>query len=168
MRFILILILLNNLNCFGQTKLGKSDIVKLTHYEKEDEYFPHDCSMESAILKKAIELDKKEKHFIIKNIANNGFTGHSIEIRLNTELEIEDADYNEWTDILDGSTTTFKIDKVELKLNSNPFKKTNFIGYYTIYMTGHYKAGEILSKEGVKDEVFSREFKGKFNTNCNR
>jgi|TARA_B110000967_G_C18803089_1_gene519571 hypothetical protein len=35
-------------------------------------------------------------------------------------------------------------------------------------MTEYYKAGDILKIEGVKDEQFEREFKGKFNTTCDK
>ncbi|MCL8009444.1 hypothetical protein M8845_18635 [Gelidibacter japonicus] len=159
---------MTNINCIGQEKLGKAEIVELRNYEKEDNYFPHDCSMESDMLDKANELDKNRNTLTVKNIANDGFTGHSIVLKLNSKLEVKKAEYDEWTDVLDGSTTNYKIDRVELKLNSDPFNSKNFIGYYTLYMTGYYKAGDILEKEGVKDEQFDREFKGKFNTTCEK
>ncbi|MFI0431225.1 hypothetical protein [Mariniflexile sp. HMF6888] len=168
MRILLILILLTNTNCIGQEKLGNAEVVELRNYEKDDEYFPHDCSMESDMLDNAIELDKNGNILTIKNIANDGFTGHSIKFQLNSQLEVKKAEYAEWTDALDGSSTNYTINRVELKLNSDPFKNNSLIGYYTFYMTGHYKAGEILKKEGVKDEIFNREIKGKFNTNCKK
>jgi hypothetical protein len=168
MRFLLIFIFLTNINCTGQEKLGNVEIVELRNYEKEDDYFPHDCSMQSDMLEKAIELDKNGRELTIKNIANDGFTGHSITFRLNSKLEVKKAEYDEWTDVLDGSSTNYKIDKIELKLNSDPFKSNKIIGYYKVYMTGYYKAGDILEKEGVKDEQFERTFKGKFNTTCDK
>lgn len=166
MRILLVLMFLGGFNCNGQEKLGKAEIVELENYQKEDGYFPHDCSMESDMLERAIELDKYGVELIIKNIANDGYTGHSIAFRLNSKMEVKEAEYDEWTDALDGSSTNYKIDEIELKLNSDPFKSNKLIGYYKVYMTGYYKAGDILEKEGVKDEQFQRTFKGKFNTTC--
>jgi len=168
MRIILILMFLTNINCYGQETLGKAEIVELKNYQKEDGYFPHDCSMESDMLEKAIELDKNDNELAIQNIANDGFTGHSIKFQLNSKLEIKKAEYDEWTDVLDGSSTNYQIDRIKLKLNSDPFNSKNLIGYYTLYMTGDYKAGDILEKEGVKDEQFERVFKGKFNIMCDK
>ena len=168
MRFLLLFIFLTNINCTGQGKLGNVEIGESSNYEKEDEYFPHDCSMESDMLDKAIELDKNGNTLTLKNIANDGLTGHSLVFRLNSKLEVKKAEYNEWSDVLCWRSTNYKINRVELKLNSDPFKSNNIIGYYTVYMTEYYKAGDILKIEGVKDEQFEREFKGKFNTTCDK
>jgi hypothetical protein len=166
-RLILTLFFLTNINCSGQEKLGKAKIVDLTDYEKEDFYFPHDCSMESDVLDNTIELNKNGDSFTIKNIANDGFTGHILTIELNNDLDIIGVEYEEWTDVIDGSEMTFKADSVDLKLNANPFNSKELTGYYTLYMKNFFKAGEFLKKQGMKDEIFDKEFSGKFRTICN-
>lgn len=146
MRILLVLMFLCNFNCSGQEKIGKAEIVELEKYQKEDEYFPHDCSMESDMLERAIELDKDGSELIIKNIANDGYTGHSIAFRLNSKMEVKKAEYNEWTDAVDGSSTNYKIYEIELKLNSGPFKSNKLIRYYKVYMTGYYKSWRYFGK----------------------
>lgn len=102
---------MSDINCVGQELLGKAEIVELKNYEKEDDYFPHDCSMESDMLDKTIEIEKNGKKLTIKNIANDGFTGHSIKFELNSQLEIKKVDYEEWTDVLGRSSMNYTIEK---------------------------------------------------------
>lgn len=151
------------LNCSEKKILGQAEISEINSYEKEDSYFPHDCTMKYELVDNMFELKKDGENIIIRNNANNGFTGHYIELKLNSKLEIIKADYDESTDVIDGSETTFSVDSVDLKLNSNPFKSQTIIGYYSIYLTQNYFAGE-LKEIGVKDQITTREFKGKFRT----
>jgi len=150
------------MSCSNNEKLGQAKILELNSYDKEDLYFPHDSSMNSDfILENTFELRKDGENILIVNNINDGFTGHYITLELNSKLEIINAEYDELNDVIDGSEMTFKVDSVDLKLNSNPFNSKNIIGYYSIFLTQNYFAGE-LQEQGDKDEIFKREFKGKF------
>lgn len=156
---LLILIILFNVSCSRKEKLGQAEISEINSYDQEDSYFPHDCKTEYELEEKMFELKKEGVDIVIVNKANDGFTGHYLTLKLNSNLEIIKADYDGSTDVINGSETTFKVDSVDLKLNSNPFNSVKLIGYYTIYLTQNYFAGE-LKKQGVKDEIIKREFKG--------
>jgi hypothetical protein len=161
---IIVILVLTILGCSENEKLGQAVISEINSYDKEDLYFPHDCKMEEyELVDKMFELKKNGENIIISNNANDGFTGHYLTLKLNSNLEIINAEYSESTDVIDGSETTFKVDSVNLKLNSNPFNSKKIIGYYSIYLTQNYFAGE-LKEQRVKDEIIKREFKGKFKT----
>lgn len=161
---LLIFVFLYNIKGIGQEILGKAKIVKLNNYEDIDEYIPHDCSTKSDMLDEPVKFKKNEKYFAIKNISNNGYSGHSITIILDCLLNITKVEYNEFDDLIDGSTTTFKIDDIELKLNYNPFDNDTIIGYYSIDLTKFYTPGAILNETNYKREVSQRKFMGKFMT----
>ena len=160
---LLISIIIFSISCSKNEKLGQAKISEINSYDQENSYFPHDCKMEYELVDKMFELKKTGKNIIINNKANDGFTGHYITLELNSKLEIIKADYDESTDVIDGSEMTFKVDSVDLKLNSNPFDSKKIVGYYSIYLTQSYSAGK-LKEQGVKDEIIKREFKGKFKT----
>ena len=160
----LILVLIFNMNCSKNEKIGQAEILEINSYDKDDLYFPHDSSMNSDfILENTFEVRENDGNILIVNNSSDGLTGHYITLELNSKLEIINAEYDESTDVIDGSEMTFKVDSVDLKLNSNPFNSKNIIGYYSIFLTQNYFAGE-LKKQGGKDKIFKREFKGKFKT----
>ncbi|WP_298552021.1 hypothetical protein [uncultured Algibacter sp.] len=161
---LLILVLIFSMSCSKNEKLGQVEILEINSYDKDDLYFPHDSSTNTDfILENTFELRENGENILIVNNNNDGLTGHYVTLELNSKLEIINAEYDESTDVIDGSEMTFKVDSVDLKLNSNPFNSKKIIGYYSIFLTQNYFAGE-LKKQGAKDEIFKREFKGKFKT----
>jgi hypothetical protein len=165
MKRILIMVILGMtiLDCSKKEKLGQAEISEINSYEKLDLYFPHDCKTEFDLVDKIFELKKDGENIIINNNANNGYTGHQISLKLNTKLEIIKAEYSEWTDAIDESETTYKVDSVDLIMNSNPFNSQKIVGKYTLYLTGNYIANE-LEAYGKEDEIFKRDFRAKFRT----
>lgn len=163
MRLIFTLILLVSFNSFSQKKVNKAIITKnINNYEIDDSYFPHDCSQESYMLKKAVDIKTTNNTLRILNERNDGYTGHELSITLNSNLDILEVKYYEWDDIEDDSETIYKVDSIKLQLNKNPFKEKEFIGYYTIYIK------EINKIKDHKDKVIETIFKGKFNTKCHK
>jgi len=165
--FISLLFLLS-LSCAAQHTFGKAKIKELKSYEIDDEYFPHDCTLKSEMMEHPAEIYNYKDSLLIKNYASDGKVGHSIEFTLNTKLEITNVIFEEWMCTLDRNSVTYKIDKANMTLDSNPFLKENVIGYYTVTMTIHYKVTGIDKEQGLKDEIVKRKFKGKFKTFCDQ
>ncbi len=146
-----------------KSELGKAIISEtIPVYENEDNYFPHDGFMKSDLLEHPIEVTKSNKTITISNIFNDGFTGHQVNFKIDRELNITEASYRDWTDVIDGSETKHMVQKIILDLDKNPFTNQNFSGYYTLQIKHNFSAGKIFANEGIKDTTYYSTFNGKF------
>lgn len=156
-------LILSSYSLFGQ--LGRAVISYQPIYEDENNFFPHDHFLTvdmNGLLDTAVSIQKTKQGIDIKNMYNDGFTGHSIQFRISPSLEIEDVKYQEWTDVIDGSEIRYTVEKAILSMNENPFKEELITGHYTLQIKAEYFAGKLLSKEGMKDTTTYRVFHGKF------
>lgn len=131
-------------------------------YEEDDNYFPHDKFLSSNLLDKPIEIINSKNILTIINKSNDGYTGHKVCINLNSNLKILDVAYDEWNDIVDGSKTKYKVEKIILTFNKNPFNDSIFTGYYTLQVRHDYEMESILQNSEVKDTSYYFIFNGKF------
>ncbi len=146
-----------------KTELGKAIISEtIPVYENEDNYFPHDYFMKSDLLERPIEVKKSNMTIMISNIFNDGFAGHQVKFKIDRELNITEASFCDWTDVIDGSETQHTVQKIILDLDKNPFTSHNFCGFYTLQIKHNYLAGKLLASEGIKDTTYYSTFNGKF------
>ena len=156
-------LILSSYSLFGQ--LGRAVISYQPIYEEENNFFPHDHFLTvdmDGLLDTAVFIQKIEQGMEIKNIYNDGFTGHSIEFQITPSLEIENVNYREWTDVIDGSEIKFHVEKAILSMNENPFDHNLIVGHYSLQIRRDYFAGELLTPEGVGDTTSYEVFHGKF------
>lgn len=143
--------------------LGKAVLNSSIEYNAlSDIYFPHDESLQSAILKSPVEAKYGENSILISNSFNDGLSGHFVSFELSEQLDILRINYDEWEDVIDGSSTTYEVEKVIIVVDRNPFSTEGIIGFYTLQIKRTYNAGDILAKEGVKDTINYKVFHGKF------
>jgi hypothetical protein len=148
-----------------QGQLGRAVVTYQYVYELDNTYFPHDYFVANdmaELLDTAVSILRNEETVKITNTFNDGFTGHEIEFVLSSDLEIVRADYQEWTDVIDGSKTNYTVEKVVLSMNENPFQSELITGHYTLQIRADYFAGEQLRKEVAADTTTYRVFNGKF------
>lgn len=162
-KIIFISIIFSLIPTICDCQLGKAIIDYQPTYENENEFFPHDFFVEEkGILEESVRLDINSETATITNIYNDGYIGHKIEIKLNSNLEIIETKYEEWTDVYDGSESIYNIENIILSLNNSPFEKANCIGHYTLKIKESFRAGKILNAEGISDTINYRIFRGKF------
>lgn len=146
-------------------QLGQAIINDQPIYEEGNTYFPHDYFVEldiGGLLDTALSIEIKNKTLFIKNTFNDGFTGHEVRFTLSHDLEITTVEFDEWSDVIDGSESKFIVDKAILSLSDNPFEEALITAHYTLQIKEEYQPGKLLSKEGVKDRTTDRIFNGKF------
>lgn len=143
-------------------QFGKAIISQQRIYEQEDIYFRHDYFMKNDMLENPVTIIKYQNGIEIANTYNDGLSGHEIVINVANNLEILNAEYNEWHDMIDGSETNYEVEKIILSFNLNPFKDSVLVGFYTLQIKESYYAGEMLEKSGVNDTVTHKLFNGKF------
>lgn len=135
----IILILITNLT-FGQEKVA---INKNTlNYEINDEFERFDDIGNSENDYKRLHLNfKSDSLLIIENNHGAGFVGEDITFTITKNLQIKDAKYNYWTDNPNPKKMlTYKVKKVNLSLNQNPFEKTNGLrGNYSLQIEEYSK-----------------------------
>jgi len=156
-------LILSSYSLFGQ--LGRAVISHQPLYEEENNFFPHDHFLTvdmDGLLDTAVFIQKNEQGLEIKNMYNDGFTGHSIQFRISPSLEIEDVKYREWTDVIDGSEIIFSVEKAIMSMNENPFDQELITGHYSLQIRKDYTAGELLGPEEVQDTTSYEVFHGKF------
>lgn len=157
------LLLLSFQSLFGQ--FGSAVLTGQFIYEADNTYFPHDYFVTqdmAELLDTAVSILGDEQTLKITNTFNDGFTGHEVEFVLSSDLEIIRVDYQEWTDMIDGSMTEYTVEKAVLSMNESPFKSELITGHYTLQIKEHYFAGEQLRQEGATDTTTYRIFNGKF------
>lgn len=128
------------------------DIVK---YETKDTFNRFDDIANKTEHYKSFEiLNISNSAIEIVNRYSSGFTGHEITIKLDKKLNIDQANYKHWTDVMEIDAPKYVVDRVDLKLNQNPFEKTNRLqGQYTMQIKKISSDGNLIS---------TIEFKGKF------
>lgn len=145
------------------TKFGKAIIADIFPvYENENTYFPHDYFLKSEYLEHPIEVTKTDNELMISNIFSDGLSGHYVSFKIDKKFNITEVSFHDWTDMIDGSETNHKVEKVILSFNKNPFENQNFVGFYTLQIKHSYLAGKLLASEGVKDTTYYSFFNGKF------
>ncbi|MFT6970009.1 MAG: hypothetical protein ACJAXX_000573 [Roseivirga sp.] len=152
----------------GQSLFGQMGRAALTYqyvYELDNTYFPHDYFVASdmaELLDTAVSILGDEQTLKITNTFNDGFTGHEVKFLLSSDLGIIEAEYQEWTDMIDGSELDYTEEKVVLSMSENPFKSELITAHYTLQIREDYFAGKQLRKKGAKDTTAYRIFNGKF------
>ncbi|WP_442845852.1 hypothetical protein [Leeuwenhoekiella sp. H156] len=108
---------------------------------------------------KSFNLEFKENSNIkILNQYSTGFTGHTISFEIDNNLNIIESNYDYWTDVPEIGTK-YKVLDVDLKLNQNPFKKTDGLrGQYEMKVEKVNENGESLKKITFKGKF--KSFKG--------
>ncbi len=157
------LLIFSGTSVFGQ--LGQAIITYQPIYEEDNNYFPHDYFLKldmDGLLDTAASIKTNDNNLIITNTFNDGFTGHEVQFTISPKLEIINAIYGEWTDVIDGSESKFSVDKAILSFSNNPFEEKLITAHYTLKIRQDYYAGKLLSKEGVNDTTTFRIFNGKF------
>lgn len=132
------------------------------NYENEDIYFPHDAFKISDVLENPLSIEYGPDLIIVKNVFNSGFGGHKVSIAISTDLQIDEVEYGEWSDVINGSETKYKVEKIILNLNKNPFTDSLVSGFYSLQIRNEFKAGDLLKSEGVSDTITYSVFHGKF------
>ncbi len=163
------LLIFSGQSLFGQ--MGRAAITYQYVYELDNTYFPHDYFVASdmaELLDTAVSILGDEKILKITNTFNDGFTGHAVEFVLSSDLEIVRVDYQEWTDLIDGSKTDYTVEKAVLSMNESPFKSKLITGHYTLQIREDYFAGEQPRKEGDRDTTTYLIFNGKFKVYSNK
>jgi hypothetical protein len=151
----IILILITN---FALGQNSKITIDKnISKYEIKDEYNRFDDIANEIKHIESLKIEKKgENEIKISNSYSSGFTGNNITFRINRNLEIKNVTYSYWTDVLDSKNKiSYKIKKTSLKLNQNPFNKTNGLRGMYILEIEHFWNNSLTKTE---------TFKGKFKT----
>ncbi|WGH75775.1 hypothetical protein P8625_01020 [Tenacibaculum tangerinum] len=147
----IILILFTNF-VIGQKKVTiAQNVVK---YETKDEFNRFDNIANELKKYKSFDLEiNKNSNIKILNQYSTGFTGHTISFEIDNNLNIIESNYKYWTDVPEIGTE-YKVLDIDLKLNQNPFKKTNGLrGQYEMKIEKVNENGESL------EEII---FKGKF------
>ena len=122
---VIILILITNF-AFGQEYKVIVD-QKIGKYEQVDEFYNFDdikANLKAGYIKKKEFriVFKSESEIQLINIYNSGYVGAKISIKINQQLEIIDAIFNTWSDVIDlENQIKQKVTKIDLKLNQNPF-----------------------------------------------
>ena len=161
--FILLLII--SCSQDKQLKYGKVVISPQHMYEAENTYFPHDHFIESELgelLEKSVEIKTANDKTEIINHYNDGYSGHKVRFIINSKLEIEVVEYDEWSDIEYGSESKYTVEQVILTLNSKPTFDSRLIGHYTLKIREDFNPGKLLKNEGVEPNLSYRTFNGKF------
>jgi len=154
LRILIIILVLISKFTFGQ-KTNATIGQNIVKYEIKDEFNRFDdIANETEHYKSFAILNISNSVIEIVNRYSSGFTGHKITIKLNKKLNIDQANYEYWTDVMEIDTPKYVVDKVDLKLNQNPFEKINRLqGQYTMQIKKISSDGNLLS---------TIEFKGKF------
>ena len=153
---VIILILITKF-AFGQEKVTiDQNVVK---YEIKDEFNRFDNIANELKKYKSFNLEIKENSNIkILNQYSTGFTGHTISFEIDNNLNIKESSYEYWTDVPEIGTK-YKVLDIDLKLNQNPFKKTNGLrGQYEMKVEKVNENGESL--EEIKFKGKFKSFKG--------
>ncbi len=162
---ILGLLMLFQIACSDNGQYGKAIITYQPNYEEENEYFHHDhfvaVDMEG-LLDTAVSIKVADNQVIITNTFNSGYTGHKIQFIISSDLDIVDVTYEDWSDYIDGSEKKYKVEKVILSMNANPFDNKLVTGHYTLQIREDYFAGQLLKETGRKDTTTYMIFNGKF------
>lgn len=148
---------------FGQ--YGKAIITYQPNYEEKNEYFPHDHFVAidmQLLLDTAVSIKVADKQVIIKNTYNDGYTGHEIQFIISSDLEIKNATYINWSDNIDGAERKYKVEKVIMSMNVNPFDNKLVTGHYTLQIREDYFAKQLLKEIGRKTTTTYMIFNGKF------
>jgi hypothetical protein len=166
-KLTIILITILAFKQFGLGQIGKIAICPQFIYEEENSYFPHDYFIEEnlgELLDESLSLEKVNDKFVLTNVYNNEFTGHEIIIEFNDKLEIYQVDYDEWSDMINGSETNYTVENIIISTNENPSETETqgLVGHYTLLIREDFKAGQILKNEGVNDTTYYSTFNGKF------
>jgi len=130
---LLLLIIGFSSSIFAQ--LGKVAISPQIMYEDNNSYFAHDYFVEKEFTKSldyALKHEHKDGLYSIENKFDDGYSGHYILIKLNSELEIMHVEYDEWKEFDDPSDTRHQVENIILSTNQLPRKVENLIGHYTL------------------------------------
>ena len=105
------------------------------------------------LLDTAVSINRSDSKVIIKNTFNDGYEGHEVRFSISSDLEIRNVQYQEWTDVSDGSKINYTVEKVILSMSVNPFESLVITGYYTLQIREDYVTGELLGEEGFKTQL---------------
>jgi hypothetical protein len=163
-----IVLLLTSHFVFGQ--FGQVIISEQPQYESYNIYIPHDSFMLVEVpgfyLENPITLKIEKDTLTLQNKISDGFTGHSISIRISHELEITEVTYHEWNDVIDGNYSEYTVEKIILSLDKNPFNEKYIVGHYILQIREDYYAGWFTDNGRIlnpKDNKTSYKiFHGKF------
>lgn len=152
----ILIILFVSINAIGQ-RLKVSVDQNIGKYEIKDEYNRFDDILIPKDKFENLTFDLISNYQLqITNKYSSGYTGHTIKFKLTKNLELKEATYNYWTDVIDFENfRTYKVKKADLKLSNNPFNELKgFRGNYILEIE-HYVNDTLIKSE---------KFKGKFKT----
>jgi len=146
-----------------QSGLGYAIInPNLSNYETDSTSCSFDRLHTSRLSPRPVRISRVGNLLNIENTQNDGFNGIDIEIILNPQLKIMDANYYHWGDIIDGNETSYRIKKINLELNKNPFLDSIITGRYSLLINHKIRINKELKRLGIKDTSFFSTFNGKF------
>ncbi|WP_123796537.1 hypothetical protein [Oceanihabitans sediminis] len=154
---IIILILITNF-AFGQDKVTIDK--NLPKYEIKDEFNRFDDIGNPKNDFESLKFNFKSNSEIeIRNSYTSGFTGNDIKFSIDKHLNIKKVTYNYWTDVVDlDNLITYRVKKVNLKLNQNPFDKINGLRGMYILEVQHIRNDSLIKTEQIKGKF--KNFKG--------
>ena len=111
-----------------------------------------------------LEIKLLDNHILIINESNDGSEGLEIDFLIDNNFKIIESRYYEWIDIEDGSETIYSIEKVNLKLNRDPFIYGQFDlnGFFELKIKRTYNPGEFGTEKGIKPKTDFFNYTGGF------
>lgn len=148
--------------------LGKLLIIENQYiYENEDIYCPHDYFVEvdmkrlNGWLDTVLFLKKTNDHLIITNHINDGLSGHEIKFTISKKLDIENVEYDRWTDMINGGESEYTVERIIFYVSANPFECSQITGFYTLQIREDIFYADKI-KYGANDTTVFNLFHGKF------
>lgn len=146
----------------GRKSYGKIHIISSSHFEAttNNPYFTIADSSNTYGFGNTLVIKKLHSNAIrIKNTTNDGYSGQSVNFTIDSTLAVIQANYSNWTDTSDGSKNTFSVDRIQVKLNKNPFKDgyENMSGEFEVNATTtHYPYEFYKFPYQLKNSFFGR------------
>jgi len=84
-------------------------------YEDDKNYFPHDYFVQiemQEMIDETLSIKKTNNLLKIKNVFNDGLSGHSVDFNISKNLDIINVKYDKWTDVINGAETKYIVEKV--------------------------------------------------------
>jgi hypothetical protein len=146
-----------------QPGLGYATIKpSLAPYETDSTYFPFDRLHPSELSPRPVRITREGDLLSIENTYNEGHSSIDLAIILNPQLKIVEAHYDSWNDMINGSDTYYRIEKVILEIDKNPFLDSIITGRYSLQIKNTVRTNKQLKRLGIKDTSFYSTFNGKF------
>jgi len=143
---------------------GKAIISPLPYYETNDNYFPHDYFIREDLegfLDTAVFIKSNSGLIQILNKYNDGFSGHEIRLKINSNLEIKEASYDHWSDVIIPDTKSeYLVEKVILSFENNPFNNKYPEARYVLQIRQDIYDTRTDARKGPSAyEIFKGKFK---------